>query len=356
MASTPAWPRVLTPSLRRIAETWWSTVFVGEEEPLGDLRVAEALGDEREHLELPRGEAGRVRSRRRARPPRQPARPALAQPASDDRRRRLRAEPLSSSSAPAGAPRRRPRRRARAPPRTGSPAAPTLGGAARNRRASSSGEGLGRARRRSARGRPARRRQQASSPVTQAPAGGSQARGRTPSRRGRLVPALQPRGLRPRRGGRPDALQLARRLGERQRLVERRPDLADPRAVPEPGRATPSAYTRGTGQSARVAQDERRGIAGLLPAPAIELDAGAAGEQEQPPEIEAPLGAVLEPGLQVPLCQGVGSMAKRPPDEVEERAAGVLLEARASARARGSAPASSDPPVVAGEELGARRC
>ena len=41
-ASALASPRVRTSSLRRIAETWWSTVLRRDEQPLGDLGVAQA--------------------------------------------------------------------------------------------------------------------------------------------------------------------------------------------------------------------------------------------------------------------------------------------------------------------------
>src|SRR5436189_4934939 len=58
-----------------------------ENEAVGDLGVPHALGDEREHLELARGQAGRVVPRRGPRPPRQPTRTAPAQPAGDERSR-----------------------------------------------------------------------------------------------------------------------------------------------------------------------------------------------------------------------------------------------------------------------------
>src|SRR5204862_493165 len=59
-----------------------------EEEPLGDLAIAEASRDELEHLELPRGQAGRVLPRARTGPSRDrlPATPAQA---SADERGRL---------------------------------------------------------------------------------------------------------------------------------------------------------------------------------------------------------------------------------------------------------------------------
>ena len=41
---------------------------LGEDEPLGDLGVAQPVRDEAEHLELARRQAGRVRAGRRPRP------------------------------------------------------------------------------------------------------------------------------------------------------------------------------------------------------------------------------------------------------------------------------------------------
>jgi hypothetical protein len=50
---------------------------------------------------------------------------------------------------------------------------------------------------------------------------------------------------------------------------------------------------------ASIAQGEPGGVPGLVPAPAIELHAGAARDEEQPPQIEAVLGAMLEAVLEV---------------------------------------------------------
>ena len=52
---------------------------------LGDLRVAQSLRHEREHLEFPRGQARWVLACPRARPTRNPPDATLAQPAGDDR-------------------------------------------------------------------------------------------------------------------------------------------------------------------------------------------------------------------------------------------------------------------------------
>src|SRR5207237_10361224 len=64
--------------------------LLGENEPLGDLGIAEPLRDEPKYFELTRGQVGRILLRRRPRPPWKRACPALPQAARDDRRRRLR--------------------------------------------------------------------------------------------------------------------------------------------------------------------------------------------------------------------------------------------------------------------------
>ena len=92
----------------------------GDDEPLCDVRIAEALGDEREHLELTRRELRLVRPRRRARalagrrgPPAHAAR---------GRPRSRAGEPRVAAArrAPAAVPPRRRSATARAPPRRGS--------------------------------------------------------------------------------------------------------------------------------------------------------------------------------------------------------------------------------------------
>jgi hypothetical protein len=68
--------------------------LLGEEEPLGDLGVAEPLRDEPKYLYLTRSQVGGILLRRRPRPPREPARPALPQSARDDGSSCLSAEPV----------------------------------------------------------------------------------------------------------------------------------------------------------------------------------------------------------------------------------------------------------------------
>ena len=56
-----------------------------DDQALGDLSVAKALGQQREHLELPGGKAGGIRSRARPRATGQPPLAQFAQPSGDDR-------------------------------------------------------------------------------------------------------------------------------------------------------------------------------------------------------------------------------------------------------------------------------
>jgi hypothetical protein len=70
---------------------------LGEKQPLRYVRVSQPLRDQFEHLYCTRGQVGGVLPRRGTRPPRQPPGAALAQTASDDRRRRpsAQAQPCS---------------------------------------------------------------------------------------------------------------------------------------------------------------------------------------------------------------------------------------------------------------------
>jgi len=63
-----------------------------EDQPLGDLAVGEALRHEAEHLDLARGEAGRVRTSRRPRAAPQAADATLPEAPSNDRYGRLSSE------------------------------------------------------------------------------------------------------------------------------------------------------------------------------------------------------------------------------------------------------------------------
>src|SRR3954454_15683179 len=63
-----------------------------QEQPLRDVAIAQALGDQREDIELARGEVGGVLAGRTARAAREATRAALAQLAGDHRGRAARAE------------------------------------------------------------------------------------------------------------------------------------------------------------------------------------------------------------------------------------------------------------------------
>jgi len=58
-----------------------------DDQTLGDLRIAQSLGEQGEHLELAGGETGRVITRPWTRPARHAAHASLAQSPGDDRGR-----------------------------------------------------------------------------------------------------------------------------------------------------------------------------------------------------------------------------------------------------------------------------
>ena len=144
----------------------------------------------------------------------------------------------------------------------------------------------------------------------------------------RVVAALEPASFSSRDRGGSDALQLARRLRQSPRLVEQRPDFGIPAACPdEPqyGKCVNPWDRPGAG----MAQDYRGGVGGFVQSTFVKLQPGAAGQKEQPPEVETALGAVLEPGFQEALYEQVVPTAYRPPDEVDECSADVILQTRA---------------------------
>ena len=111
-AAAPASPRECDVELAQDRGDVVGDRLCGEEQPLRDVGVAQPLGDERQDLELARGQVGGVLPCPAARSARQPASAALAQAARDDRRRGPRAQSLqllegtakaSSSSASASA-------------------------------------------------------------------------------------------------------------------------------------------------------------------------------------------------------------------------------------------------------------
>ena len=295
-AAALASPRVRTPSLRRIAETWWSTVFSERNSRSAMSALRRPSADELEHLELARGQAGRVLARRARGPRGRPRAP---------RSRRRRATIAAAGRAPSrcsssSAARRAPSSSASASASAASYGQPERGPELRGAPPSRPRARARRARRRRRRtslvdARPAGASRRARRPPT-APAGAARARAR---RRSRVAsrssrPRSQAASARAAATG-PDPLELAGRLGQRERLVEQRPDvgIAAPRAHER--RARCSAMMRGSGRGAAIAQDERGGVRRLVPAPAIELARGRGSASEvQPPQIEAALGAVLE--------------------------------------------------------------
>ena len=75
-----------------------------------------------------------------------------------------------------------------------------------------------------------------------------------------------------------------------------------------------------------VAQRLGGGVGRLRPQPAVELQAGATGDEEQPPQVHAALGAVLEAGVEVAIDDVIAPYAQRPPHEVEIGAPRLLLQ------------------------------
>ena len=168
-------------------------------------------------------EAGRVLPRRRPRPARDSARAALAQPPGDDRGRRRAPEPLQLVERPperlllVGI-RERERRLVRAAelaPQLGRPRPLARRAAARTAPPTSAGISLVEA------GAPSPAGELADEPAASARRASSNAASVAVERR--LAVALEPRDLGSRGRHRPEPLQLAGRLGQGPRLVERRP-------------------------------------------------------------------------------------------------------------------------------------
>ena len=263
--------------------------LLGEEQPLGDLGVVQPLRDEREDLELARGEVGRVRARAAAGRAASCGRRARAACARRSRRPAGRRAPGARSSARRSSSRRRRRRAARAPPRRGSPArasarrprpvarhleavrsSPTLGTGSRRRRASAS-----------SRARPAHD-------------ASSAARGRRRARSRRSRPRCAPRATPPPpgRGDGRDPLQLLARLRERARLVERRPRVGVAAARAHEPERDERVDPR---ERALLAEADRRGLGRLGPAPVGELDLRLPAEQVVAPDVVVARAAVVEP-------------------------------------------------------------
>ena len=269
------------------------------------------LGDQREHLELARA-SGRPDSRgcARTRAARQPARPALAQPPGDDRRRGPRPEPLQLVERPAQrlllvGVRERERRLVGAAELAPSARPP----AATRRRAGA---------------RTARRRPAASTGESRAPAPVGQLAGQHGPSRARARAGARPPSPRRRRRGR----RRARRprlcaaatcpsrgsspvgSAQRPRLVERRraARVAAPRAdEPEHDERDDARRDRGAGD----AQDGVGGVGRLRPAALVELHARALGEQVEPVALQAAVAAVVDPRVAGAGARGRGGASRR---------------------------------------------
>ena len=100
-ASAVAWPRLRTPSFRRIAPTWWPTVRSERTSRAAISESRRPSATSASTSSCARSQARRVLARRPPRAARQAPRAALAQPAGDDRRRRPRPEPLELVERPA---------------------------------------------------------------------------------------------------------------------------------------------------------------------------------------------------------------------------------------------------------------
>src|SRR3989304_5487595 len=81
------------------------------------------------------------------------------------------------------------------------------------------------------------------------------------------------------------------------------------------------------GGAAGMAEDERGGVCGFGPSALVELQAGAVDDHVEPPQIEAPLAAVLDPGREA-VCERIRARARDRPGEVDVPSPRVLLEPR----------------------------
>ena len=265
--------------------------------------------------------------RRGARAARQPAHAALAQAA----RRR---SPPRAARRGAGAPRRRAHgavvvgggERQRRLVRTAQ-LGPQLGRAPAVSPASCGRIGRGDAVLRSARRPRRRRRQAARSPIDpRRMAAHARARGR-------------PRSPPPRRSSRPSSHAASARAaatGPRRcsspvgsASASASSSAGQTSGSPRLARTRPSTVEREDPRHrprATVAQRRGGGVGRLRPQPPVELQAGAAGDEEQPPQVQAALGAVLEACVEVAIDDVIAAHAQRPPHEVEVGAPGVLLQ------------------------------
>ena len=246
-------------------------------------RLRRPSRDQLEHLELAGGELRRVLARGGPRAARDVRGAAPAQLARARPRPRRRRRARAARRAPAaGTPRRR-RRRARARPRTGSRARSSRRGLV-----VPAGE-LERVRLGDVdAGRPARRRRGAASTRARRPPSRRRgaARGRA-RRRSRRRPGRGRRSATPPRRGRrrPARARWSSRPGQRERLVERRPRIGSPRRARRRP-VTVSASITGSGDAVRSRMISAAVLGRVVPAPLVELGAGAVAEQVDPPQVE----------------------------------------------------------------------
>ena len=337
-AARAAWPprrprrgcgrRACAGSPRRGGRPSW----LGDDEPLGDLRVAQAVGQQRQHLELARGQPGRVLARARSRPARESAHAALAQPARDDRRGGSGAQRLQLGeraperlllvgigqrerrlvgAAELAATARPPRRIAGELQRDTAPPPPPRS-PRRGRRAAAT-----RRARRRAKGPAARRRAEAAPSVASCTA---------------IAVALEPGDLGSSRP--PPARAAAARRSARPAPTPRRAAATPPGRRAGRARAprTTSALDARRGRRARNAQDGRGGVGRFRPAPLVELETCAKGEQVEPEQLKPSIAAVRDPRLQVPARFGVAALLDRDGGEHDEASAGLIAEPRTRAR------------------------
>ena len=136
---------------------------------------------------------------------------------------------------------------------------------------------------------------------------------------------MEPRHLRPSSRGRADPLQLSTRLSQVTRLIEQRPSLRVAAACSNERQDREREDLRHR-PSAVVAKDEARGISRLVPAPPVEVEARAARQEEEAPQVEPAFRAVLKTIVEESIDQPVPAAADGPPHEVQVGAAGVVLQ------------------------------
>src|SRR6185437_14641066 len=138
--------------------------------------------------------------------------------------------------------------------------------------------------------------------------------GRGPNR---VLVALKPRGLRPRRRDRSRLLQPAARLRDLLRFVERVPDSG----VAAPGTQKPehteSLQDGNRDRRPRFAQDESGRVGRILPTPLVKRDAGLVADEVPTPQLKVAFAAILEPRVEILERNVVQPLPCGRPDEVD---------------------------------------